>query len=151
MARFEFTRPITKDGDTTAYWDILKDIQGGAYYNRADANRMGKYMTFQALREAGLLDYSRTDGWELTQNGADYIAYYENNAQPQVSWFECDETTEQDIVSMYDEVKDSLPEVVTTSTTNGLYSITITKPNGDSKTINVSSCVADAITTLVEA
>lgn len=151
MARYELTRPIYKNGNTSAYWDILKDIQRGVFYNRADANRMGNYMTFQALREAGLLDYSRTDGWELTNNGAEYITYYENNAQPEVSFFE--KPTEQDTVSIYDELETSpIQEMyAAVATPGGLYSITITKPNGDSKTINVSSCVADAITTLVEA
>jgi hypothetical protein len=152
MARYELTRPITKDGNTATYWDYLKEMQCGRVYDRADANRLGHYMTFQALCEAGLTEYRRGYGWELTQDGEDYIQYYDEQPTPRMNFWEYKITQNDKLLKEMEVAQTPLQEMhAAVSMPGGLYSITVTSPDGDSTTINVTSNVAQAITTLVEA
>lgn len=110
MARYELTRPIYKNGGTAFYWDILKKAQSHITYKRAEIDRMERYMTFQALVEANLLE--NIDGYyELTATGQDYIKYYESNHDPKVSFFEytSDETTSN--INLMDSELDSLDDI----------------------------------------
>jgi len=87
MARYELTRPITKNGRAAFYWEVLKKAQRGITYNRSQIDNMGSYMTFQALKEADLIE-NVGGKYCLTTYGEEYIQYYEMNPQPDESFFE---------------------------------------------------------------
>ena len=78
MKRYTFTRPKTKLGtaDYVYFLKIVKTMK--LKWNSPRVNTC--HMTFQALREAGLISYSK--GFELTQMGTEYLRYVESTDKP---------------------------------------------------------------------
>lgn len=83
--RYSLTKPFNKDGSSTFYWDVLKDAKNGKTYNRNQIDRIGKYMTFQALVSAGLLK-NINGQYTLTKKGNEYIEFYEFTPHSKISF-----------------------------------------------------------------
>jgi hypothetical protein len=86
--RYSLTRPFTKSGKRTDYWRFLNDLNNGAtcYSSRYVRGPLGRYMTFQAMSEAGLVTLN--DGvYSITQQGEDYISYYNNKEDNDPDYF----------------------------------------------------------------
>lgn len=132
--RYELTRPITKEGNTTFYWDILKKAERGLTYNRNEIDRMGKYMTFQALVEAGLLINEKRE-YVLTSKGQDYIKFYEKQTG---NFFK--EIKSPTMSQAFDEMMgnpiQALNDLTVIKTTPELYSVSITTADGSTMVIN---------------
>lgn len=80
MSRYTFTQPKTKLR-TADYVHYLKMVQLNKNCLKWRSQQVRYYnMTFQALREAGLISYSK--GFELTQMGAEYLRYVEFSNKP---------------------------------------------------------------------
>jgi len=87
FGQYSLTRPITKSGNAF-YWTALVNIAHGEAKNAQDArNRDFKYFTYQALREAGLIETIK-GYYEITDKGMEYIRYYDANSNPTISFFE---------------------------------------------------------------
>jgi hypothetical protein len=87
---------------------------------------MGRYMTFQALKEANLLE--NIDGYyELTSLGEDYIHYYENNVNTPLSFFEY---IEDDSINI--DAIDSIETNTDTDDEIDVYIVEVLPMNGES-------------------
>lgn len=72
--RFKLTRPKNKNGEEAFYFEMLDYMKDGMTIpGKYVRESMMKNMTFQALREKGLVNYS--DGvFSITENGKKYVA-----------------------------------------------------------------------------
>jgi hypothetical protein len=78
MAKYQFTRPVYKDGTLTDYAEMLLDIKRNGGIEIVETRRRGKYMTYQHMFEFGLLDSVKQHGtrrhnYVLTQSGLDLV------------------------------------------------------------------------------
>lgn len=81
FCQYRFVRPINKSGEFAGYFNHLKSIMDGKKLTWNNTRNMGQQMTFQALREAGLirtmlLPGENTKIFVLTDMGLRYVAYH---------------------------------------------------------------------------
>ena len=96
--RYKLSRPITKKGEAF-YWTILNKMFNGASFTRKQIDHMGKYMTFQALQQCGLITNDSGE-YVITDIGVDYVNYYKVFGPGDKNFFEFFHTPE----SAYDDV-----------------------------------------------
>ena len=71
--RFTLTQPKTRDGIEAEYFEFLDSMNLGATFSgKYVRGQLGKYMTFQALRDKGLITYSNKE-YKITENGKMYV------------------------------------------------------------------------------
>lgn len=81
MTHYKFTRPKTKAGETN-FFKYLRGLKlGKPYTGKWVKNVMYKGMTFQNLREAGLVTYQNKE-FTITPRGELYVAYVNSTNQP---------------------------------------------------------------------
>ena len=81
--RFKLTRPKTKSGDVADFYAWLKLMNGGKSYNGNYVRfKSGSYMTFQALRDKKLAEYTDKH-WRITEAGRFYVKYVDSTNAPQ--------------------------------------------------------------------
>jgi hypothetical protein len=71
MSKFTFTQPITKTG-VADYVHYMRNTMKTSISHKWAKNR-GVYMSYQALREAGLLEYKNSE-YILTHKGNLYLS-----------------------------------------------------------------------------
>ena len=85
FGNFNLKRPRTKTGEAT-YYKLLKEIKRGTFYSNLFNDQ--KNMTFQALKEAGLITYknkyTKKSQFILSDAGSFYINYVESTNKPLV-------------------------------------------------------------------
>lgn len=74
--RYKLSRPLTKKGEAF-YWTILIKMYNGASFTRKQIDQMGKYMTFQALQQCGLITNDSGE-YVITDIGVNYVNYYKD-------------------------------------------------------------------------
>lgn len=79
--RFKLTTPKTIAGDETTYYFYLREMAYGVTFTRFETERMGKHMTFQAMREKGLIA-TVNKRYEITEAGKFYVKYVESTNRP---------------------------------------------------------------------
>ena len=89
-SRYTFTRPISKSGTFAEFFTILLDVEENEILYM-DARDGGNHMTYQALRDTGLI-YKRNRELVISAKGVAYIKYHlalhEGESLPDLSEFE---------------------------------------------------------------
>jgi len=104
--RFTLTRPYTAK-TSSYYWAVLNKMNEGEVYTRKAVKKHGKKMTFQALREKGLIQADDQGVYTLTQQGKQYIDFYNKN--PNGNFFTSNTKPQNNtkVVTMQNKQKDS--------------------------------------------
>jgi len=82
MAKYQFTRPVYKDGTLTDYAEMLLDIRENGGIELVETRRRRKYITYQHMKEFGLLESVKQHGtrrhnFVLTRSGLDLVQQIE--------------------------------------------------------------------------
>lgn len=72
MAKYQLTQPKTKNSSADYYGFLISVYNGRQFSYTYVKDRLHKYMTFQALCEAGLLKY-KNKLYEITAKGKMYV------------------------------------------------------------------------------
>lgn len=136
--QYSLTRPITKNSEAY-YWTVMVHIYNGGIVNAQYVrNREGKYMTYQALREAKLIKV--IDGnYQITPKGKEYVEYYKKASNPTETFF--DQYQEKAVTLFIDELTNTPAIPVETKsrrvsnlgdiqTTSNLYKVEVKRTNG---------------------
>ncbi len=118
--RYKLSRPLTKKGEAF-YWTILVKMYGGASFTRKQINQMGKYMTFQALQQCGLIINDSGD-YVITDIGVSYVNYYKE-AIPGENFFKFYNTPENafDDVTYHKPIADKIYSVKIVDFSGGVF------------------------------
>lgn len=133
--RYKLSRPIYRNGDTAYFWFIISKMNDGDEYTRGNIDALGKYMTFQALQQCGLI--TNTKGiYHITQTGREYVAYYKNESHPKKSFFEfnVDKSNHTQIKQSFNEMmgnpNEALASLSATKPINKVYTVTVITTDG---------------------
>ena len=118
--RYKLSRPLTKKGEAF-YWTILNKMYDGASFTRKQINQMGKYMTFQALQQCGLITNDSGD-YVITDIGVSYVNYYKE-AIPGENFFKFYNTPENafDDVIYQEPIADKIYSVKIVDFSGGVF------------------------------
>ena len=118
--RYKLSRPITKKGEAF-YWTILVKMYNGASFTRKRIDQMGKYLTFQALQQCGLIINDSGD-YVITDIGVSYVNYYKE-AIPGENIFKYYNTPENafDDVTYHEPIADKIDSVNIVDFSGGVF------------------------------
>ena len=120
MVDTNYLDPLTKKGEAF-YWTILVKMYNGASFTRKQINQMGKYMTFQALQQCGLIINDSGD-YVITDIGVSYVNYYKE-AIPGENFFKFYNTPENafDDVTYHKPITDKIYSVKIVDFSGGVF------------------------------
>ena len=118
--RYKLSRPLTKKGEAF-YWTILIKMYNGASFTRKRIDQMGKYLTFQALQQCGLIINDSGD-YVITDIGVSYVNYYKE-AIPGENFFKFYNTPENafDDVIYHEPIADKIYSVKIVDFSGGVF------------------------------
>ena len=118
--RYKLSRPLTKKGEAF-YWTILVKMYKGASFTRKRIDQMGKYLTFQALQQCGLI-INDSGNYVITDIGVSYVNYYKE-AIPGENFFKFYNTPENafDDVIYHKPIADKIYSVKIVDFSGGVF------------------------------
>jgi len=128
--QYSLTRPFTKNSEAH-YWTIIEFLFNGGKVNAQHARNIDcKYMTYQALREANLIE--NIDGYyEITPKGIEYVKYYQNDSHPSKTFFEQYRKETSKTTGAGSQIDEqSISIIFKIQTTNNLYKVQVKRTNG---------------------